>query len=262
MEPKHFHATENKKKNQKGEILISPALNGLGQMACDVLMLEKIQTETNTSMSVRFYQWEGIWLSIGKNQKELPQNWIDLAKRKKIKLVRRPTGGSAVLHSGGLTYSLAWNSPPKKKHLAYLEATKWLVNCFKGFGLNLKLGNQASTLPSGNCFNTSTLADLVDEEGIKRVGSAQFWEKGNLLQHGEILLNPPQKLWVEVFHQPPPPKAPMSISRIDLEKKLIRQIFLQWPHLKWTQNEFTSFEIQKVVNRSKFYSVNLSKSDS
>ncbi len=261
MDNKKFFPTEAQGNKLKGHILISPELNGLGQMACDILMLEKIQNNPDTEMAIRFYKWEGLWLSIGYNQKTLPKHWIDLAKNKKLRIVRRPTGGSAVLHSGGLTYSLAWNSPPKKKHLAYIESTKWLINCFQDLGLKLELGNQAPTFPSGNCFNTSTIADLVDEEGIKRIGSAQFWKKGNLLQHGEILLDPPEKLWVEVFHQNPPPKAPTSVPREGLEKFLINQVYSYWPQLNWSSQELTAVDIQKIMNNSKSYLVSLSNSD-
>ena len=90
--------SENQGQKLKGQILISPALNGLGQMACDIVMLEKLQTNPETEMAIRFYKWEGLWLSIGYNQKALPKHWIDLAKHKKLRIVRRPTGRSAVLH--------------------------------------------------------------------------------------------------------------------------------------------------------------------
>jgi len=257
---KHF-APAAKENRKEGQILVSPALNGLGQMACDVLMLEKIQKELQLEMAIRFYKWEGAWLSIGHNQKKLPRNWIDLAKKKKLRLVRRPSGGSAVLHAGGLTYSLAWHSPPKKKHLAYFEASKWLINCFAGLGVKLRVGNQVSTFQSDNCFDTSTVADLVDEEGIKRVGSAQLWRKGNLLQHGEILLDPPAKLWVEVFKRNPPKEATMAVPRDGLEEVLIRQLFLQWPQLNWNTKEFSTNELQKILDSSKSYLVNPSNSD-
>ena len=48
----------------------------------------------------------------------------------------------------------------------------------------------------------------MDENGQKRIGSAQLWRNGHLLQHGEILLDPPPKLWAEVFHSDPPNPAP------------------------------------------------------
>jgi lipoate-protein ligase A len=56
-----------------------------------------------------------------------------------------------------------------------------------------------------NCFASSTAADLVDRAGVKRIGSAQCWQHGRLLQHGEILLDPPPTLWKAVFGEAAPP---------------------------------------------------------
>ena len=125
----------------------------------------------------------------------------------------------------------------------------------------MSAGKQVSTLQSNNCFETATVADLVDEEGIKRVGSAQFWKKGNLLQHGHILLDPPPKLWVEVFNQNPPKEAPMAIPRVGLENFLIRQVFLQWPQINSYNKELSTNELQKIIGSSKSYLVNPSNSD-
>ena len=64
------------------------------------------------------------------------------ANSKKLHLIRRPSGGNAVLHSGGLTYSLIWPSPPKKRKEAYLYTCKWLISAFSSLGLPLQFGNQ------------------------------------------------------------------------------------------------------------------------
>ena len=65
---------------QTAQIINSSPFSGPTQMACDAMMLENLRQRTDISMSVRFYKWKGIWLSIGHHQKELPQKWIDLAK--------------------------------------------------------------------------------------------------------------------------------------------------------------------------------------
>ena len=59
-------------------------------------------------------------------------------------------------------------------------------------------------ISNSNCFSTSTLADLVDKDKNKHIGSAQYWRKGHLLQHGEILMEPSKKLWKKVFKADPP----------------------------------------------------------
>ncbi len=126
---------------KNGHIIDSNIFDGPTQMAFDVFMLRKLNVKTD--ILIRFYKWKGLWLSIGKNQQDLPERWLDLVKGKKLNIVRRPSGGSAVLHSGGITYSLAWRSPPRKRHQAYLEASQWLINCFDEIDFPLRFGDQS-----------------------------------------------------------------------------------------------------------------------
>ena len=97
--------------------LLLPSLKLMGheQMALDVTLLNESLKSGNESPILRFYQWPGYWLSLGKNQSTWPSKWNKLAKEGKLNLVRRPSGGSAVLHGGGLTYSLVWPNPHIKK---------------------------------------------------------------------------------------------------------------------------------------------------
>ena len=90
--------------------------------------------------------------------------------------------------------------------------------------------------------------------------NGQLWKKGNLLQHGEIVLDPPEKLWSAVFTQPPPKRAPKSIPREGLDKFLTDHLILHWPQLNWIQKEFTFYELQKIKAMSKAYLVNPSNS--
>tara|TARA_B100001029_G_scaffold111168_1_gene91769 strand:+ start:296 stop:1045 length:750 start_codon:yes stop_codon:yes gene_type:complete len=179
-------------------------LKGPEQMAIDLFLLEKSFTDKNFNMAIRFYTWDGDWLSIGKNQKEIPKKWLTLLKNEKLKIVRRPSGGKAVLHSKGLTYALIWKYPPRNKKESYLKTTQWLKDGFKKAGVDLFFGNQSENISNNNCFATSTLADLVDKDKNKQIGSAQYWKKGHLLQHGEILLEPSKSLWKELFSTNPP----------------------------------------------------------
>ena len=192
-------------KNLEEVLYLKPLeLNGPEQMAIDLFLLEKSFIDKNFNMAIRFYTWDGDWLSIGKNQKELPKKWLKLLKNEKLKIVRRPSGGKAVLHSKGLTYALIWKYPPRNKKESYLKTTQWLKDGFKKAGVDLFFGNQSENISNNNCFATSTLADLVDKDKNKQIGSAQYWKKGHLLQHGEILLEPSKSLWKELFSTNPP----------------------------------------------------------
>ena len=215
-------------------------LNGPEQMAIDLFLLEKSFTDKNFNMAIRFYTWDGDWLSIGKNQKALPKKWLKLLEKEKLKIVRRPSGGRAVLHSKGLTYSLIWKYPPRNKKESYLKTTQWLKDGFKKAGVDLFFGNQSEDISSSNCFATSTLADLIDKDKNKNIGSAQYWKKGHLLQHGEILLEPSKQLWKEVFNTNPP-KIKNKLKEKD---KII--IFLKESLSKiWPNSKLINYKLNK-----------------
>ena len=179
-----------------------PNLTGDGptQMAIDAMLLD----QAKQAPVLRFYQWDGPWLSLGRHQRNMPQHWDQLAKEGCLRMVRRPSGGQAVLHAGGLTYALIWPSAPRRRKQAYREACQWLIDGFSQLGQPLQFGDDPAGVNGSNCFASSTAADLVDPAGVKRIGSAQCWQRGRLLQHGEILLDPPPALWQCSTKQPHP----------------------------------------------------------
>ncbi len=236
-----------------GDLIETVCLPGYEQMALDMILLEKSLKSPSHALTIRFYKWEGNWLSIGKHQKELPIKWKNLENQGKLKIVRRPSGGKAVLHGGGLTYSLVWSNPPIKKHKSYLQACEWLINGFSELGMELVFGDQADNCLKDNCFATSTTADLVDKTGNKRIGSAQLWRHGHLLQHGEMLLDPPRELWKEVFNVNPPKPAPCSIPREGLENHLKEKIIECWPEINWNSRDLSKKELIAAKNYSKSY---------
>ncbi len=225
----------NENKNNLNKVLyLNPLkLSGPEQMAIDLHLLEKSFTDNNFYMAVRFYTWDGDWVSIGKNQKEISEKWIKLTKKKKLRLVRRPSGGNAVLHSRGLTYALIWKDPPKNKKESYLKTNQWLKNGLKKAGVDLFFGDQPINISNINCFGTSTSADLIDKDEEKQIGSAQFWKKGHLLQHGEILIAPSKQLWKEVFNTDPPRIKKELIKKENVMKFLKESFTSTWPNLKF-----------------------------
>ena len=229
-------------------------LTGPEQMAIDLFLLEKSFNEKNFHMALRFYTWDGDWLSIGKNQKEIPLIWLNLLKDKKLKIVRRPSGGKAVLHSKGLTYALIWKYPPRNKKESYLKTTQWLKDGFKKAGVEMLLGDQSVNISNSNCFASSTLADLVDKDKQKLIGSAQYWKKGHLLQHGEILIEPSKNLWEKVFNANPP-KIKKELKEKDRIIFFLKESFIKtWPNLKWSHYklERKDKEIIKRIARDNF----------
>jgi len=226
-------------------------LPGPEQMAIDLFLLEKSFIDKNFHMALRFYSWDGDWLSIGKNQTKLPPTWLELLKNKKLKIIRRPSGGNAVLHSRGLTYALVWRNPPKNKKKSYLKTAQWLKDGFKKAGVDLFLGNQPVNISNSNCFSTSTFADLVDKENNKHIGSAQYWKKGHLLQHGEILIEPSKQLWKKVFNTDPP-KIKKELKEKDKIIYFLKESFIKtWPNFQWYDYKLDKRDRDIIKNLAK-----------
>jgi len=189
--------------------------SGEKQMKTDLFLLNKTITDKKISFTLRFYLWQGDWISIGYHQKNIPHEWENLSKDGIIKIVRRPSGGGAVLHSGGITYSLTFQKTDYKKY-SYQFVNNWLIKSFSQLGLELKNGTEKKSSIAKNCFSSSLFSDLIDLKGFKRIGSAQYWRKGSFLQHGEIQLNPNNYLWQRIFGENGPPPTQIKLNRKDI----------------------------------------------
>ena len=204
---------------KKGLILSTLTLPGNNQMALDLHCLKRTISNPKISFTLRFYFWEGYWLSLGYHQKLIPPHWEKLLAEEEIKIVKRPSGGGAVLHSGGITYALTFNKKSNKS-FNYAYVNNWLIKSFKDLGINLKSGHLKKSTIKENCFGTSYISDLVDEDGYKRIGSAQYRKNGSILQHGEIQIDPPQDLWLKLFREKAPPKINLNLNNNEIIRHL------------------------------------------
>jgi lipoate-protein ligase A len=196
--------------------LIPPCqLGGGWQMALDHWLLLQGQP------ALRLYRWQRPTLSLGFHQRRLPDHWRSLAAAGRVELVRRPSGGQAVLHGGDLTYALVWPDPPSDRQQAYRQACLWLQEAFVQLGQPLQFGSAPASLAQSSCFASSTTADLVEANGVKRIGSAQLWRSGRVLQHGSIQLAVDQALWRELFRSAPPQLKPLAATPQELERLLL-----------------------------------------
>ena len=115
-------------------------LSGFDQMALDLNSLDHTISNAEIILTLRFYYWTGDWLSIGYHQKEIPAHWKNLLSNGEINIVRRPSGGGAVLHSGGITYALTFKKSYYKE-FSYEMVNNWLIKSFRELGLSLQYGN-------------------------------------------------------------------------------------------------------------------------
>lgn len=140
---------------------------------------------------LRLYGWEPSALSIGYFQRAAEVDPI-LQHRQGIDFVRRPTGGSAILHAHELTYSLCINSNGvqgrRATELLYTAVNKAIIKGLAAIGVRGRmLGHEPARQAAGSpfCFAKPSRFDIMTADG-KLVGSAQRRRGSVILQHGSI----------------------------------------------------------------------------
>jgi lipoate---protein ligase len=175
---------------------------GSVQMALDSWLLDqhcqRHQSDQAYSL-LRFYRWSPAAISLGYHQKEIPDRWHDLAISQGLDLVRRPSGGRAVLHKGDLTYTVITSSNHKRRE-TYAYICEFLIQGFANLGIQLEYGKAGrGYISNPNCFATATSADLVISDRRKLIGSAQLYRHNSVLQHGSISIQPDYELLQQIF---------------------------------------------------------------
>ena len=221
-------------------------LPGVEQMALDLHFLEKTISKVEILFTLRFYHWEGNWISLGYHQKVIPPHWEKLLDDGIIKIVRRPSGGGAVLHSGGITYALTFKKA-NYKDFSYDLVNNWLIKSFNELGLGLKRGNLRKSIIQENCFGSSYVSDLIDQYGFKRIGSAQYRKKGAFLQHGEIQLKPPKDLWIRLFGEEPPKQIDLNLTNEEIIKYLMNSFLESKSNLKIENISYKKKDIKELL---------------
>jgi lipoate-protein ligase A len=142
---------------------------------------------------LRFFTWKPYCISLGFHQKSEEID-LDLCRRKKIDLVRRPTGGRAILHAEELTYSVIYPSQETDVTNFYRLVHLPFLNALQDFGISAEFEKTQAdfrqaykTEKSQICFATSAQNE-VEIEGKKLIGSAQRIYENAILQHGSVLL--------------------------------------------------------------------------
>lgn len=165
----------------------SPAFN----MALDELMLEWL-SKGEIGPTIRFYGWSPEGISIGRFQDADEKIDFRQAKKYGVEIVRRQTGGRAVLHDQELTYSIVVpETHPVMPHSvkeAYLVISKSLLEGFRELGISAEFAipeGVREKAESAVCFDKSSWYELL-VDGKKAAGSAQMRKKGIILQHGSI----------------------------------------------------------------------------
>lgn len=169
-------------------------------MAIDRYLLEQ-HRQGKHPPTLRFYTWQPAAISLGYHQKEHPESWKNLSwQGQPVDIVRRLTGGRAVLHQGDLTYAVVTSIFPGKRLEVYKQICQFLITGWRSLGVDLDYGKATKEyIQHQNCFATATGSDLVTAKGNKVIGSAQLRRGKTVLQHGSMILNTDRDLYQQVF---------------------------------------------------------------
>ncbi|MFM7427580.1 MAG: biotin/lipoate A/B protein ligase family protein [Elainella sp.] len=169
-------------------------------MAIDTWLLEQHRLGLHPP-TLRFYRWLPVAISLGYHQSRYPEQWQHLVwDGRQVDLVRRPSGGRAVLHQGDLTYSVVAAGFVGSRMQVYQRICEFLIQGWQTLGVELTYGEAGrGYIHNPNCFGTATGADLVTPAGVKLIGSAQLRRGTAVLQHGSIRLTTSPELFHQVF---------------------------------------------------------------
>jgi lipoate-protein ligase A len=188
-------------------ILHTAPLSGAANMAIDQALMNRARRTGEKVL--RVYTWAEPTLSLGRHQAALGRIDPDAARARGVSLVRRPTGGRALLHHREVTYSVTTPFTRDDSVRAwYSSITLVLLRALHSLGVNAEMAVAEGRTPppaSASCFVRPDEGEIV-LSGRKLVGSALLRQDGALLQHGSILLEDDQSLLTELL--PPDEQRP------------------------------------------------------
>jgi lipoate-protein ligase A len=160
-------------------------------MAVDEAILEHVE-RSDVLPTLRLYAWKPPCLSLGRAQ---PFADVDLPRLKARgwEVVRRMTGGRAILHTDELTYSVtaSANNPLVAGSLleSYNRIAGALLAAVHDLGLpvEMKEGRAENDVPNPVCFEVPSTYEIT-VNGKKLIGSAQARRRDGVLQHGSLPL--------------------------------------------------------------------------
>jgi lipoate-protein ligase A len=187
--------------------ILDPPQDGFENMARDEALLEACRRDGEDSPRypvLRIYGWNVPTLSLGRFQDALRSVDQGFCREHGIPVVRRPTGGAAVLHDREVTYCLV--GPTGKAPFcgsildSYKEIAAGIAEGLSLLGLSADPGCRtratAALATPPQCFARVGSYEITFA-GKKVVGSAQVRRKGAALQHGSILLDANGRLFDE-----------------------------------------------------------------
>ena len=196
-------------------LLIHPQMDGRMNMAIDEALMVT-GTHIGVTPVLRLYGFSPATLSLGRFQRIKGRIKRDIIKKEGIVVVRRPTGGQAVLHDHEITYSVTLSRDyiqPFKKRVLYESIGELFMHALHDYGLSCYLNkSRRGELRNPDCFQTSGEYEILSSGGKKLIGSAQVTNRTSVLQHGSIPLNGSHRQLSRFLDHPIHTEIPLSTS--------------------------------------------------
>ena len=174
-------------------LLLAPPRPGAENMARDTALQARAARTAETVFCI--YSWSRPTLSFGRHQPAVGLYDLEKLRDGDVDVVRRPTGGRAILHHHEITYSVtAPVEDASPLRATYSRINRILLDGLTRLGISAEIAAAAGRAESPSirpCFETPGEGELV-AQGRKLVGSAQWRNEGALLQHGSILVGDDQ----------------------------------------------------------------------
>lgn len=168
--------------------------DGSAQMAIDAALLDWASQAPDRAV-FRTYDWNPPAISLGRAE-PYPDGWdVAAIQTSGLDVVRRPTGGDAVLHDGELTFALAaslpgpWDLGPRAFANLVAEA---LADAVAAFGVQAErvVERGVATKPGADpCFARASSGELRAGT-FKIAGIASRFTRGAALCHASVPLSP------------------------------------------------------------------------
>jgi lipoate-protein ligase A len=259
-------------------IILGEPRSGAINMAIDAAILAAVERE-EVPPTLRLFRWDPPCLSLGYSQPYSDINEEQLFS-KGWDVVRRPTGGRAILHTDELTYSVI--GPRTEPRLegglmqSYRRLSEALSASIQNLGLTVEVhtGKNPQALDQPVCFeNPSEFEITVD--GKKIIGNAQARKKEGILQHGTLPLTGDLTRITEVLHYGTPGEKNQAAEQLlqkaatvetllgkkvswDEAAQAFKTGFQETLNVKFTESDLTTKEEEQaaMLEKTQFGSIN------
>ncbi len=170
-------------------IIHDEPMSGSENMAVDEAILAEVSSGSQLP-TLRLYAWSPFCLSLGYGQHASDAD-LGRLHQSRFDVVRRPTGGKAILHGAEMTYSLSLPISDELAQGDVVESYRRISLALLAALSYLQLMPQSEPAAKGNsglgpiCFEVPSHYEIT-VEGRKLIGSAQVRRKQGILQHGTL----------------------------------------------------------------------------